>query len=90
MRWFRVVLVLRPRDFAPLLKVLILLGVLIAAKAKSQTMSDENLVIELNKTLCECYLKNPPSKNPDDPNELFCLSCLIPHRGTCTFNGKSI
>ena len=66
MRWFRVVLVLRPRDFAPLLKVLILLGVLIAAKAKSQTMSDENLVIELNKTLCECYLKNPPSKNSTD------------------------
>ena len=68
MRWFRVVLVLRPRDFAPLLKVLILLGVLIAAKAKSQTMSEENLVIELNKTLCECYLKNPLSKNPYDRN----------------------
>ena len=55
MRWFRVVLVLRPRDFAPLLKVLILLGVLIAAKAKSQTMSDENLVIELKETE---YLKS--------------------------------
>tara|TARA_Y100001968_G_scaffold312331_1_gene335388 strand:+ start:336 stop:623 length:288 start_codon:yes stop_codon:yes gene_type:complete len=88
-RWFRVVLVLRPKDFAPLLKVLIVLGLLIAAKAKSQTFGDEERVIELHKVFCECYLHNPPSKNPENPNETFCLNCLVPFRGTCTFDGKS-
>ena len=26
---------------------------------------------------------------PENPNETFCLNCLVPFRGTCTFDGKS-